>query len=107
MSRFQRPLATMARSFSTSSAKNNKVAVMGASGGKPETRIKTRQNPKLLFLTSFIRNWEILDFLLEKLWNQIGIENWGFKSVNILNILDISGEKIVNFAISMVLSFLD
>jgi len=33
MSRFQRPLATMARSFSTSSAKNNKVAVMGASGG--------------------------------------------------------------------------
>ena len=36
MSRFQRPLATMARSFSTSGAKNNKVAVMGASGGKPE-----------------------------------------------------------------------
>merc|ERR1712140_137959 len=29
----QKPLANMARQFSTSGAKNNKVAVMGASGG--------------------------------------------------------------------------
>ena len=40
MSRFQRPLANMARNFSTSSAKNNKVAVMGASGGKDLKVIK-------------------------------------------------------------------
>jgi len=33
MSRFQRPMANMARQFSTSTIKNNKVAVMGASGG--------------------------------------------------------------------------
>ena len=77
MSRFQRPLATMARSFSTSSAKNNKVAVMGASGGKPETQINSSKpkTPKIPVLTSFILNWEIFDFCLKKLWNQIGIEN--------------------------------
>lgn len=33
MSRFQRPMANMARQFSTTTTKNNKVAVMGASGG--------------------------------------------------------------------------
>ena len=33
-SRFQRPATQMVRQFSTSKASNNKVAVMGASGGK-------------------------------------------------------------------------
>ena len=33
-SRMQKPLANMARQFSTTTTMNNKVAVMGASGGK-------------------------------------------------------------------------
>ena len=38
----------------------------------------------------------MFDFCLEKSWNQIGIENWGIKSENILNIFDILGGKFVN-----------
>ena len=38
-------------------------------------------------LTSIFLNCEIVDFCSEKSLNQIGIENQGVKSVNILNIL--------------------
>ena len=53
---------------------------------------------KLLFSFDefFFRSCKTFDFCLEKSWNQIGIENWGIKSVNILNILDILGGKFVN-----------
>ena len=38
-------------------------------------------------LTSILLSYEIVDFCSEKSSNQIGIENQGVKSVNILNIL--------------------
>ena len=60
MSRFQRPLATMARSFSTSSAKNNKVAVMGASGGKQ----KNSSNPNCQLYTFTMPRFHFTSFYL-------------------------------------------
>ena len=42
-------------------------------------------------LTSIFLSYEIVDFCSEKSSNQIGIENQGVKSVNILNILYFSG----------------
>ena len=43
-------------------------------------------------LTSIFLSCEVVDFCSEKSSNQIGIENQGVKSLNILNILYISGK---------------
>jgi len=41
-SRFQQPLGLAVRQFSTSNAQNRAVAVMGASGGELQKRLKIK-----------------------------------------------------------------